>query len=840
MNIDPLSASAHSVAELYRELQTSPQGLNQKRAEGLLTSYGANQLQSRNVSWWHILLRQFASPFIYLLLAAAALSFVLGEKIDGVMVLLFIGINVALGFFQEFRSEKTAHLLNAYLIPLSTVIRDGKEQSIPTPQLVPGDVLVLHPGDIVPADVRLTHVESVELDESALTGESAPVHKQDSALTAPATTVYAAKNICFSGTTVVSGKAVGVVIATGEHTKLGKVAALSSSSSRVSSFEKQMNSFSRFTLVLVGCTLVCIIIAHLLTKESADVSTLLIFSIALAVSVIPEALPAVITFSLSMGAHNLAKKKVIVKRLSAIEDLGAIEVLCCDKTGTLTQNKLTVSETWGEQSGRTTWLAALTLTDALANQSVNPFQSALHAALTPRELQSLKQATTLREFPFDPLRRRTSKCIQIRGIATVVSTGTVEDLVRSCPSLSDTKRREILTWATKQGELGKRVLAVASKRVAAHSNAPQRELEQHMQFEGMVSFIDPIKTSTFTAIEQAQHMGVQVKILTGDSREVAGAVAAKIGLIADPTAVITGSEFQKLSAVEQRKAVRQFHVFARVLPEQKLQIVQLLEANHEVGFLGEGINDAPALKVANVALVVDGASDVARESADIILLKKSLKVIVDGIREGRSVFANTSKYITATLSANFGNFFAVALASLVIDYLPMLPLQILLLNLLSDFPMVAIATDTVDRSELTQPSRYDLKHFALTALLLGMVSTTFDFAFFGMFVKQQPSTLQTAWFMGSILTELVFIYSVRSTRFFAKAVFPSKQLLVLTFLAVLATVLLPFTSWGQAVFGFTQLSVPSLGMVFGLTAAYFVATETVKLAYLRFNKPAQP
>lgn len=363
-----------------------------------------------------------------------------------------------------------------------------------------------------------------------------------------------------------------------------------------------------------------------------------------------------------------------------------------------------------------------------------------------------------------------------------------------------------------------------------------KDEEKNLTLVGLLSFVDPIKPSAKKAVEQAEKLGVKIKILTGDSQEVAGAVAYQIGLIKKTTDVITGEILDNLPDEEKTLAVEKNSVFARVSPDQKYNIIKLLQENNEVGFLGEGINDAPALKIANVGLVVDSASDIARESTDIILLKKSLEVIIDGIKEGRKVFANTIKYIKATLASNFGNFFAVATASLLIDYLPMLPLQILLLNLLSDFPMIAIATDNVDSQELQKPKSYNLKEIAFLATVLGIVSTVFDFIFFAMFYRIGPAVLQTNWFIGSILTELILLFSIRTKFIFFKAKPPSRILYWLSGLAILVTVILPFTGFGQTVFKFTRPQANQLWLIFGLVICYFIITEIVKHFYYRLEE----
>ncbi len=818
--------SSLSPSEVLDKLNSGRGGLDSGEVQKRLGEYGANILKADSVKWWQILLRQFKSPFIYLLIAAFVISLLFRELIEGIMIMAFLLINMTLGFVQEYRSEHTVKLLRKYFLPSSRVMRNGKEGEVETTLLVPGDLVILSPGDIVPADMRLLESTNVVIDESVLTGESVPVDKESGR-------AKDLKNICYSGTVVVSGEGLGVVLATGVSSEIGKIAKLASSVSRESTFEKQIARFSRFTLFLVIITLLGLMTANLIIKKDINFIELTIFSLALAVSVVPEALPVVITFSLSKGAHKLAKKNVVVKRLSAIEDLGSIEVLCSDKTGTLTENKLAVSDYKGSDKDKIKLYATLALHERGESMNVNSFKQAMESALTPTEHELFEKYELKEELPFDPKRKRTSRIVGNRGIYELVSIGSPEDVIPIC-SKQDPK---ILSWASEMGKEGKRVLAVASKKVEGTKHEDLQKLEKNLNFIGLVAFSDPIKQSTYLAIDQAKALGVQVKILTGDSREVAGHVAKEIGLTTSPTDVISGSEFEELSVQKQHEAVNTYHVFARVTPELKHKIVSLLEEKYEVGFLGEGINDAAALKIANVALVVQGGADIAKDSSDIVLLQRSLKVIIDGIEEGRQVFANTTKYVSATLSANFGNFFAIALASLIINYLPMLPLQILLVNLLSDFPMIAVSTDRVDKDLVQRPSKYDLKSLALMALTLGIVSTVFDFIFFGVFVAMSPQVLHTAWFMGSILTELVFIYSIRSRRFFLHAVRPSAPLVILSILAGGVTIVLPFTAVGRNIFRFTSLANIQVLAVLGIVGAYFLATETVKILYYRFAAP---
>jgi Mg2+-importing ATPase len=384
-----------------------------------------------------------------------------------------------------------------------------------------------------------------------------------------------------------------------------------------------------------------------------------------------------------------------------------------------------------------------------------------------------------------------------------------------------------------EGKKGKRVIAIGKKTITSKV-ANLIDEENGLELVGLVSFVDSLKKTAQAAIKEAEVLGVQIKILTGDSRDVAGAIAFQTGLIADPSDVLTGDQFDRLPIVKQHEAVSSYSVFARVTPEQKQKIIKLLQEKYEVGFLGEGINDAPALKAANVAIVVQGASDIAREAADIVLLHKSLHVVISGIKEGREIFGNTAKYVKITLASNFGNFYTLAITSLFINFLPLLPLQILLINLLTDFPMIAIATDSIDIDYLKRPRNYDVKEIALFATVMGIVSSVIDFLFFVLFYRISPSVLQTNWFIGSVLTELVFLFSTRTKLPVLKSTTPSMPLVILSSLAFVTAIVIPFTSLGHSLFEFKSPSMHYLGLVLLLTGSYFIATEVIKLLYYRF------
>lgn len=817
---------------LEEQFQTSlTDGLSHDVANAILHRDGPNEITANHTRWWEIAGRQFKSPFIYLLIVAAVIVYAIGEYIDALIIVGFVCINAGLGFFQEHKSEPSIRALEQYISLRSRVKRNNTWQIIKSRNLVRGDIISLVTGDAIPADLRVISTDHLVVNETTLTGESVPVLKNGATLDTPPDSIFESHNLLFSGTSVVKGEATALVLETGPRTAMGRIAKLTVETTKESEFSKGINRFSSLILRMVIVTLVLLFFANLVIKGgNVDIIELIVFCIALVVSVIPEALPVVNTVSLSRGAMELAKQEVIVKRLTAIEDIGSIEVLCSDKTGTLTENSLDVTDYSPNAHPELLLHAGLTIAEIV--EKTEPFDIAIEKETIARRVFHDRNFHRLMELPFDPSRRRNAVLVR-EGSGTILVVRGAPEVIIALSSLSDRDRALVEQWISDKGKEGERTIALARRIFKGDKVSISPEDEQNLEFLGAISFTDPVKPSTFQAVHKAKELDITIKIVTGDSPEVAGVVGVRIGLLKDPGLVITGSVLQKMPEEEKIKAINQHAVIARVTPEQKYEIVKLLQKSHVVGFLGEGINDAPALKLASVSMVVESAADIAREAADIILLKKNLEVIINGIESGRSVFANSVKYLKASLASNFGHFFAIAMGSMFIPYLPMLPVQILLVNLLSDSPMISIATDSVDKNEIDKPGKYDFREIVLTVIVFGLIVTMFDLGFFVLFMNEGERILQTNWFVGSILVELVFLFSIRTRLPFFKGTRPSRYVLLISVVAAMSTVLLPYTIIGKDFFHFYPPSTLHLCIIFSMVFVFFGCSELVKYMYYK-------
>ncbi len=807
------------IEELLSSLKTSEKGLDPKEAEKRLKQYGYNRIEERKTKTaLKIFISQFKNPLIYILVFATLVAAFVGEKTEAVIIMAIIFLNSVLGFFQEYRSEKALEKLKKYIKFKAKVIRNGEKTEIDAEDLVPGDIVFLNIGDKVPADMRLIDVQDFSADESILTGESIPVYKKTDPLKKENPNPQDLINTAFMGTIVASGTATGVVVSTGGSTFFGKTASSLEQEKRTE-FEENMSRFGNFLLKVILLTTIFVFAANFLLHKGLIES--LLFALALAVAITPEVLPIIITVTLSRGALKLAKKKVVVKRLSAIESIGNMNILCTDKTGTLTENKIIMTDYFdldGKKDDR------IILYSLLANSAVvtkdkitgNPLDVAIWEYAKDTSIEKFEKVD---EIEFDFERRRMSTVVKDKK-NILISKGAPEAIIEIC---KDIDKKKAMGKVKELSSAGHRVLAVGYKEIESKKDYTKDD-ERNLTFLGFLTFTDPPKKTAKEALEKFHRLGVEIKVLTGDDPSVALKVCNDLGMEVKEDEVVIGFDGN----------VEKARIFARVNPEEKLEIVKRLKEKYVVGFLGDGINDAPALKIADVGITVDTASDVAKDASDVILLKKSLNVVANGIREGRRSFGNIMKYILNTISANFGNMFTIAISSLFLKFIPLLPTQILLANFVTDMPMLSISTDNVDYDTMKRPKKWDIDLISKFMMHFGVLSSLFDFItiFILMYVLNLAvPAFRTGWFLESCLSEITITFAIRSKKKFYKSK-PSKTLVFMsaaTFLLILFTIYSPIGRY----FEFSKLSIPFLMLVFVILLCYFASAEILKRYFFR-------
>ncbi len=834
-----------SGSEVLNQLDSSEKGLSKKQVNERLARFGANEISKRKVrTGLFVFLFQFKNPLVIILIGASIVAAFLGELTDATIIIVIVAINGLVGFFQEYRSEKALERLRKHITFTAKVIREGEKQYVDTKELVPGDLVLLGTGDVVPADARLLNVDELSIDESSLTGESYPVRKVSPEMSAESPSIHEMKNVAFMGTYVKGGEGIGVVTATGKDTYLGKTALLLKKIKRESEFQKSMTRFGYTLIKVVLASVVLIFLINVLLVR--DIISTILFSLALAIGMVPEALPIVVTVALSSGALMLAKKSVIVKRLVSVEDLGNVDVVCTDKTGTITENKLTL-EKYMDINGKpenNLILYSLVCNSIRKKKDIgNPIDTAIwNYAKQNFDIKALENYSIVKEMPFDSNRKKMSAVIRTSGKLLLISKGAPESILDISTHVWHNDEAGLLKdkEATKRlyeeyGSKGYRVIAVAYKNVEEKENYTKDD-EFGLTLLGYVMFIDPPKKTAKHAIKLSRKMGIEVKILTGDGPHVSKEIARQVGLKVKDDEVMLGPEVDKLTDDELQQKVNKIVIFSRTTPEHKYRVVRALRKNGRVtACLGDGVNDAPALKEADVGIAVDQGSDIAKDAADIVLLKKSLKVIIDGIREGRRTFSNIVKYVIYTVAGNFGDLYTIGAASAVLHFLPLQPSQLILANFLTDTPVIAVSTDNVEKEELVRPRRWDINHIFKFGGLLGLVSAVFDILLILLLISvfNVPDVLfRTALFVEIVLSEVFVLFMIRTDKFFLKSEPPSKKLIwasVIALLLTFALIYLPITSF----FEFTVLPLHLLGVVILVVFGYIAATEMVKLAYFK-------
>lgn len=808
-------------------------GLTESEAKQGVAANGPNSIQSKKINVWLLLWRQIGgNPLVIILAVATTISYVMGQHTSAYYIFAMILLSAGLGFWNEYAAERTVNDLLKKVSLQAVVMRRGKKMAIPVAQLTVGDIVFVSQGSIVPADIRLLESESLELNQSSLTGESKTVYKVCHALHKKPSGINDYDNIAFMSTTVTSGFGKGVVLSVGKATEFGKIAHEASFIKPETDFQIGLRKFGELIVKVIFVLAIAIFAINSLLQH--DFIDSLLFALAIAVGLTPELLPIIVTVSLSHGAGKLAKKHVVCKQLIAIENLGNMDVLCTDKTGTLTEGRIVVTGTMDEHGKENPELIRYGI---LCNSAVrhhallgNAIDIALWQAADTQHITK-GAAKKVFEEPFDYERRAMFSVIEQNGARTLIAKGSPDVILDMC-----TQNKQLHTMRAKVQALnadGLRLVAIATKTVQDKKSYSWNDLDG-VHFDGFITFLDVPKKAVASSINKMERLGVSLKIVTGDSDLVTKHICKEVGL--PVTRSILGNDLMKLSNDEQRKAVQECNIFARVSPTQKMHIVSLLrEVGHTVGYMGDGVNDIPALHSADVGISVNTAVDVAKDAAPIVLLRKGLDVISDGIVEGRRTFSNTIKYILMGTSSNFGNMFSAAGASFFLPFLPMSPSQILLNNSLYDISQISIPTDNVDEESLRKPRHWDIKFIKYYMLFFGPISSVYDFLTFGLmlwvFNAAEPM-FQTGWFVESLATQVLVIFIIRTTRqpFYKSR--PSKWLLI-TCLSVVATgLLLPFTPIAGSL-GFVPLPPLYFLCLIGLVGTYLLLVMWMRKLFLR-------
>ena len=826
---------------LFIRLGTSEKGLSEARAERRLREYGPNEIsrhKKTNIALQ--ILSKFTNPLVIVLLIIAGVSAFFGEKINAAFVSLMAAISVFLSFIQEYRAGKEADKLREMVHTKATVYRNGKIKETDIKKLVPGDIVELSAGDMVPADLRLISSKDLFVNQAALTGESFPAEKTCKPLKIRTTSLTEQTNIAFMGSSVVSGSCLGVVIRTGAYTQFGEISKQLASTAVETSFDKGIKNFTwlmiRFMLILV------VVVFAINAALKGNLIEALLFSLAVAVGLTPEMLPMLVTINLSKGAIAMAKKDVIVKHLNSIQNFGAMDTLCTDKTGTLTLNEIVLEKHIDVRGNENE--------EVLRYAYINSFyqtglKNLLDQAILKHGKLLIKEFKKIDEIPYDFERRVMSVVVESEGKRHIITKGAEEEIFKKCdryelsgeirkiePGLLDRFREE----ANKLQRDGFRVLAVAYKEIETKETY-SKDNEKNLILKGYVSFLDPPKPDAGKAIEALRKRGIETMVLTGDNELVTKKICSDVGL--DVKTIVTGDQVENADDQELRELVKTSIIFARLNPIQKERIIRALHENgHIVGYLGDGINDAPSLKTSDVGISVNNAVDVAKESADIILLEKNLLVLEDGVVEGRKIFGNILKYIKMGSSSNFGNMFSMIGASIFLPFLPMAPVQILLNNFLYDMSQIAIPTDAVDGEYEDTPRPWNVEYIKKFMIIIGPISSIFDYLTYAVmwFIFNATTTatqalFHTGWFIESLCTQTLVVYVIRTGKNPLKSR-PSNMLIFTSLTIVLIGLAIPFTPLAEP-FGFAKPPQEYYMILAGMIIAYLFLVQIVKSWFIK-------
>ena len=837
------------------ELSTNLEGLTHVQAEKRLEKYGLNEVATQKPTpWYRLLLQGFNDPFIYVLGLLMVVSAFTKDYDASIIMGLMILFSAGLHFFQEYRSQKASLALKELIETTCSVTREGITKEIPIDEVVPGDIVNLSTGDMIPADARLLWTKDLFINQSSLTGESLPVEKyvaNESEGEEPKNvTALDFENLAFMGTDVLSGQGKALVLKTGQSTFFGDIASQSTTSRGETSFDRGVKNVSKVLLRFMGVMVPIVFLVNGISK--GDWAGAFFFSIAIAVGLTPEMLPMIVTSNLAKGAITMSRKKVIVKELNAIQNLGAMDVLCTDKTGTITEDKVVLVQHLDPLGNESEDVLALTYMNAYYQTGWKNVMD--HAVIEfveeNRSEIPFEPAEKIDEIPFDFSRRRLTVAVKTPSRQLMITKGAAEEMLTVCSHveiagevmpLTDDLRQNMITLSTKLNKQGMRVLIVAYKEDVHDTAIYSVNDENNMIISGFMGFLDPPKQSSITAIKSLQEHGVNVKVLTGDNEIVAQKICKDVGI--DVDRVILGTELDEMTEDELGAVVEEVNLFAKLNPSQKSRILKSLQQKgHTVGFMGDGINDAPALRAADVGISVDNAADITKEASSIILLEKSLTVLEDGVIEGRIVFGNMMKYIKMTVSSNFGNVFSVLIASAFLPFLPMLSIQLLVQNLIYDIAQLTIPWDRMDEEDLLLPTKWATSELLKFTFAIGPISSIFDILTFMLMwfvfkanTPQDAALFHTGWFVIGLITQTVVVHVIRTKKIPFIQSRASIGVTLSTIIVVIAAILIPGSRFGTYI---DLVGLPSNYWIwaFVIIVGYIVLMQIVKRIYIKVNK----
>ncbi|RAJ83147.1 Mg2+-importing ATPase [Chitinophaga dinghuensis] len=826
--------SITAIPDVLKAMGTnSSTGLTSTEASQRLSQYGPNTIEAqKKTSELLLLLSHFKSPLVMILLIAGLISMSLGETINASIIILIVLLSVGMDYWQEYDARNAAAALKNTIRNKVEILRDGNWQELFPEVICPGDILRFKAGKIIPADARVLEEKDFFVNQSSLTGESFPIEKVSTPVTDISEGLTALDNIVFMGSSVVSGMATVVVLATGKQTEFGKIAEKLIERPVETDFSRGIREFGYLIMKVTILLVLFIFLVNTLAKQNLLESFM--FAVAIAVGLTPELLPMIMSVTMSKGAVHMAKKGVIVKKITAIPNFGSMEVLCTDKTGTLTEDKIALVQC--------TDLQQQASTEALLYAYLNShFQSGIHSPLDDAILSydhpDITTYSKVDEIPFDFIRKRLSIVVEHENKRLLICKGAPEEVLKLCTMDNDAMKKAQQQYESLSEE-GFRALAIAIREVD-NAASYQKEDEQQLQLVGFAIFRDPPKPNVNQVIQALQDMGVEIKIITGDNQLVTQHICKEIGL--PIKGIMVGTELDHLHDEALLQHIAKTTVFARFSPEQKNRIIRILKKRHHaVGYMGDGINDAPSLKTADIGISINNAVEVAKDAADIILTKKDLLVLKEGILEGRKTFANTMKYIRMGISSNFGNMFSMAAATIFLPFLPMLPVQILINNFLYDTSQIAIPTDHVDKKYVVSPQRWDMKEIRRFMVVFGLLSSVFDMLTFYLLQGHfhvNPAQFRTGWFMESLATQILVVFIIRTEQIPFIQSSPAPQLIFMVCLCLAIGWALPYLPIGNMI-GFSKLPWQILQPIIILVFVYLLCAELLKRWLFRYRARA--